>query len=127
MKEKIAEGKTKVIYRLENNKVEITNKSDITAGDGERKDKIEGKGALANDTTCNVFELLNTKGIKTHFIGNLKNVLVLIGLLQSVHAVFNSIGIDKFIKIPSEFFIDYLRKIPGGHPQRFSQLGQGQR
>lgn len=66
--EKITEGKTKIIYRLKNDKVEIISKSDITAGDGERKDEFEGKDVLANNTTCNVFELLEGKGIKSHFV-----------------------------------------------------------
>lgn len=67
--EEIAEGKTKRILKLKNNRVEIVSKSDITAGDGERKDRIEGKDILANNTTCNIFKLLNRKGLNTHFIG----------------------------------------------------------
>ncbi len=68
MKEEIDKGKTKIIYRLENNEVEILSKPDITAEDGEKRDVIKGKDVLANNTTCNCFELLNRRGISTHFI-----------------------------------------------------------
>jgi len=40
----------------------------ITAGDGEKRHDLVGKAAISNATTCKVFELLNTAGIKTHFI-----------------------------------------------------------
>ena len=69
--EAIAEGKTKEIFpacRIDPDIVEICSKSVITAGDGAKKDEIEGKDKLANNTTCNIFELLNRHGIETHFI-----------------------------------------------------------
>ena len=66
--EEIAEGKTKEIYRVEPGVVKIVSKPVITAGDGAKKDPIEGKDGWANNTTVNVFELLNKHGIKTHFI-----------------------------------------------------------
>jgi len=68
MRKKINEGKTKRIYQIGEKTVEIISKPDITAGDGEKKDVIEDKDIFANNTTCNVFELLNKKGIKSHFI-----------------------------------------------------------
>lgn len=67
--EKLAEGKTKIIWPTADEKVVlIENKDDITAGDGARRDVIEHKGAWANETTCNCFSLLNAAGIPTHFI-----------------------------------------------------------
>lgn len=66
---KLAEGKTKIIYQVpENHEVFIESKDDITAGDGEKRHVIEGKGTLANTTTCNCFELLRRADIPTHFI-----------------------------------------------------------
>ncbi|MBI4239569.1 AIR carboxylase family protein [Candidatus Uhrbacteria bacterium] len=60
----IAEGKTKRIYEDPGNQnlVIIESKDDITAGDGARHDVIEGKGALATATTCNVFKFLKDCG-----------------------------------------------------------------
>lgn len=68
--EVIAEGKTKRIIRpfKKDRSVIIESKDDITAGDGVRHDVIEGKGAISNVTTCNVFRYLNAKGVKTHFM-----------------------------------------------------------
>jgi len=66
----VIEGKTKIIYELPKlpGKVLVQSKDEITAGDGARRDKLEGKAAISTATTCKVFELLNTAGIKTHFV-----------------------------------------------------------
>ncbi len=66
--DKLAEGKTKIIYDLGDGTVHIVSKDDITAGDGEKHDIIKGKAGLATRTTANVFELLNRNGIATHFV-----------------------------------------------------------
>lgn len=71
---KAKEGKTKIIFELAGTNgqvVKIESKPDITAGDGIKRDRIKGKDILANNTTCNVFELLERKGIDTHFIQKL--------------------------------------------------------
>lgn len=74
--EVIAEGKTKEVLvfpgGIAPNIVKIRSKPDITAGNGAKKDIIPGKGKLANNTTCNVFELLGKEGIVTHFISRTK-------------------------------------------------------
>ena len=51
--------------------VKIESKPDITAGDGAKRDRIDRKDIFANNTTCNVFKLLERKGIKTHFVQRL--------------------------------------------------------
>ena len=60
----ITVGKTKRILTVANQpyKVDIESKDDITAGDGEKKDVIEGKAASATITTCNCFRLLHREG-----------------------------------------------------------------
>ena len=70
MREKIGEGKTKIIWKDGDYQVEIESKDDITAGDGQKRDTIENKAVLANNTTCNIFELLKRSGLEndTHFI-----------------------------------------------------------
>ena len=66
----LAEGKTKVVWSIPGtDEVLIASKDDITAGDGERRDTIEGKAALATQTTSNCFKLLERAGIPTHFVG----------------------------------------------------------
>lgn len=63
---RVAEGKTKRIWR--DSTVLVESKDDITAGDGARRHAIEGKGALAAETTVNCFRLLEREGIATHFV-----------------------------------------------------------
>lgn len=71
-KEKIAEGKTKIIWAVPGSEdVLIESKDDITAGDGARRDIVKDKGILATETTCNCFRLLGKAGIQTHFIGQI--------------------------------------------------------
>jgi phosphoribosylaminoimidazole-succinocarboxamide synthase len=62
------EGKTKVITDQGDGTVLIRSKDDITAGDGAKRDVIEGKAASSTTTTCNIFQLLNDNGLPTHFV-----------------------------------------------------------
>lgn len=67
-RELVNEGKTKKIFMVGHGIVYIQNKDDITAGDGEKRDRMSGKAQLTNLTTCNIFEFLNHKVILTHYI-----------------------------------------------------------
>lgn len=66
----INQGKTKEIFDLPSHPgcVLIQSKDKITAGDGARAHDLAGKAAISTATTCKVFELLNTVGLKTHFV-----------------------------------------------------------
>jgi phosphoribosylaminoimidazole-succinocarboxamide synthase len=64
---KLAEGKTKTIYDAGDDAVIVFSRDDISAGDGRKRDVIEGKGAIATRTTANIFGLLNRHGVPTHF------------------------------------------------------------
>ena len=66
--EKLAEGKTKIIFDYGDGKVLVENKDSITAGDGAKKNLLEGKGAASCRTASNCFALLNANGIETHFV-----------------------------------------------------------
>lgn len=63
----VAEGKTKKIWQANREQVVIESKCDLTAGDGKKHDVIEGKGKMANQTTCNVFRLLQKCGLPVAF------------------------------------------------------------
>ena len=64
-----AEGKTKIIrMTIQQHIVCVESKPDITAGDGARRDIIEGKDFLATETTSNCFFLLRRHGIPNHFL-----------------------------------------------------------
>jgi RNA polymerase sigma factor (sigma-70 family) len=68
------EGKTKIIIDAGDGTVSIRSKDDITAGDGARRDVIEGKAASSTTTTCNIFRLLNDNGVPTHYLEQLDAV-----------------------------------------------------
>lgn len=67
---KINEGKTKVIYENPDDAktVFMVFKDDITAGDGAKHDVIAGKAEVDWQTNKDIFEYLNRKGIRTHYI-----------------------------------------------------------
>lgn len=66
----LAEGKTKIVYAHPDDPtlVLLQHKDSISAGDGARRNEIEGKGALSGRTAANVFTMLNGAGVPTHFI-----------------------------------------------------------
>lgn len=68
------EGKTKIVTDAGDGTVLIRSKDDITAGDGTRRDVIEGKAASSTTTTCNIFRLLAARGGPTHFVEQLDAV-----------------------------------------------------
>jgi len=63
----LAEGKTKQIWQ-DGPTTFITQKDDITAGDGTRRHTIPGKAEVAAQTTANIFRFLNSRNILTHFL-----------------------------------------------------------
>ena len=62
------EGKTKIVIDAGDGTVLIRSKDDITAGDGAKRDTIEGKAVSSTTTTCNIFRLLGNEGVPTHFV-----------------------------------------------------------
>jgi len=63
------EGKAKKIWHTEEDTLLISEfKDDLTAFNGEKKSSESGKGALNNKISSELFKLLNSKGISTHFV-----------------------------------------------------------
>ena len=63
------EGKAKKIWETEDNSLLISEfKDDLTAFNGEKKSSEEGKGALNNKISTELFKVLNAKGVPTHFV-----------------------------------------------------------
>ncbi len=78
-REKLYEGKAKIIYATdEPDKVIAYYKDSATAFDAVKKATIEGKGVLNNKIASFFFQLLNEKGIPTHFIKQLSDREMLI-------------------------------------------------
>lgn len=68
------EGKAKIMYSTDNkDEIRVFYKDDATAFNGIKKAQIENKGILNNSITTTLFELLEKKGIKTHFIKKLSD------------------------------------------------------
>jgi phosphoribosylaminoimidazole-succinocarboxamide synthase len=63
------EGKAKKIWETEDSELLISEfKDDLTAFNGEKKSSQEGKGALNNKISSELFKLLNDNGINTHYL-----------------------------------------------------------
>ncbi|HKL85599.1 MAG TPA: phosphoribosylaminoimidazolesuccinocarboxamide synthase [Treponemataceae bacterium] len=72
--DQLYEGKAKKVFSTNYPElVVIDYKDDATAFNGEKKGQIESKGVLNNSITTGLFELLERKGIKTHFIAKLSD------------------------------------------------------
>ncbi|MBD3790656.1 MAG: phosphoribosylaminoimidazolesuccinocarboxamide synthase [Campylobacterales bacterium] len=67
--ELLYEGKAKKIWLTEDPNLLISEfKDSLTAFNGEMKSNEEGKGALNNEISTELFKYLNEKGIPTHYI-----------------------------------------------------------
>ena len=76
---KLYEGKAKVVYETdEPDKVILEFKDVATAFDGVKKADIRGKGSLNNEISSILFTILESHGIKTHFIKKLSDKEMLV-------------------------------------------------
>jgi phosphoribosylaminoimidazole-succinocarboxamide synthase len=67
--EMLYEGKAKQVYATDDPElVIVVYKDDATAFNGAKRGAITGKGALNNRMTAIFFQLLEAKGIRTHFV-----------------------------------------------------------
>ena len=67
--ELLYEGKAKKIWKTENENLLISEfKDSLTAFNGEKKSSEEGKGALNNQISTELFKYLDEKGIPTHYV-----------------------------------------------------------
>ncbi len=67
--ELLYEGKAKKIWHTEDATLLVSEfKDDLTAFNGEKKSSEEGKGALNNKISTELFKVLNNKGVPTHFV-----------------------------------------------------------
>lgn len=81
---KFAEGKTKIIYENPEDAktVYMVFKDDITAGDGVKHDIIQGKALVDWKTNRDIFELLNRRGVRTHYVSSPQEKVVLVKKLD---------------------------------------------
>jgi len=68
-RELLYEGKAKKLFRTDDPNLIISEfKDDLTAFNGEKKSSEAGKGALNNKISTELFKLLESKGVPTHFV-----------------------------------------------------------
>lgn len=73
-RELLYEGKAKKVYTTEDPDVLIVDyKDDATAFNGLKKGTITGKGVVNNRMTNKVFQILESKGVPTHYIQELSD------------------------------------------------------
>lgn len=67
--EQLYEGKAKKVFKTDDPKLLIVDyKDDATAFNGEKKGQITGKGVINNTMTNIIFQMLEKKGVPTHFV-----------------------------------------------------------
>jgi phosphoribosylaminoimidazole-succinocarboxamide synthase len=73
-REQLYEGKAKKVFLTEDPDVLIVSyKDDATAFNGQKKGTIMGKGAVNNRMTNHLFQIIESKGVPTHFIQELND------------------------------------------------------
>ncbi|MDF2520908.1 MAG: purC [Clostridia bacterium] len=83
--EMLYEGKAKKVYRTDTDNYYIVEyKDDATAFNGLKKGTINEKGIMNNTISSKLFELLEEKGIKTHFVKKLSDREMLVKKVQIV-------------------------------------------
>ena len=83
--EKLYEGKAKILYSTEDPKQVIQYfKDDATAFNAQKKGTIIGKGAVNNQISSKLFQMLEGHGIRTHFIKQLSDREMLVKRLQII-------------------------------------------
>lgn len=79
------EGKGKRLYKTDNDDLLIAEfKDDLTAFNAQKKGSEEGKGALNNKISTQLFRLLEQNGIKTHLIDVLSDTQQLVKKVQII-------------------------------------------
>jgi phosphoribosylaminoimidazole-succinocarboxamide synthase len=82
---KLSEGKTKIVFATDNpDEVTLFFKDDITAGDGKKHDILAGKGRINATVSAKLFQLLETSGLRTHFVKQLSPTELLTKKLKMI-------------------------------------------
>ena len=79
------EGKAKRIFTTEQDDVlRVEYKDEVTAGNGAKKDHLEGKGRLNNLITSKIFQYLKDQGLESHFIEQLSDTEQLVKKVEII-------------------------------------------
>ncbi|OEK60548.1 phosphoribosylaminoimidazolesuccinocarboxamide synthase [Staphylococcus equorum] len=79
------EGKAKRIFSTgEPEILRVEYKDEVTAGNGAKKDFIEGKGRLNNQITSRIFNFIKAQGVNSHFIEQTSETEQLVKLVDII-------------------------------------------
>ena len=79
------EGKAKIIYTTENPEIiRVAYKNDTTAFNGEKFEKLEGKGQLNNEISSYFFSYLKEQGIESHFVKKISDTEQLVRRVEII-------------------------------------------
>jgi len=82
---KLSEGKTKIVFATDDpDEVALFFKDDITAGDGKKHDILAGKGRINATVSAKLFQVLESAGVRTHFIKQLSPTELLTKRLKMI-------------------------------------------
>ncbi len=83
--ERLYEGKAKIIYSTDDpDLVVLYFKDEATAFDGKKKGIIESKGVVNNRMSSRIFEYLEERGVRTHFVKMLSEREMLVRRLEII-------------------------------------------
>lgn len=122
------EGKAKQVFATDNpDEVVVRFKDDATAFNAQKRGSVDLKGEMNNAITTLIFEYLNEKGIKTHFIKQLdereqlvKKVAIIplemVVRNYSAGSMAQRLGVEEGIKSPVTIFDICYKKDELGDP-----------
>ncbi len=99
--EQLYEGKAKKVFKTDDPKCLIVDyKDDATAFNGEKKGQIVGKGVVNNTMTNIIFQLLEQKGVPTHYIEQIsdRETLVKAVKILPLEVIMRNISAGSFAK-----------------------------
>ncbi len=122
------EGKAKQVFATDNpDEVVVRFKDDATAFNAQKKGQVDLKGEMNNAITTLIFEYLNEKGIKTHFIKKIRRKrtvgkkvsiipLEMVVRNYSAGSMAQRLGVEEGIKSPVTIFDICYKKDELGDP-----------
>ena len=82
---KLSEGKTKIVFATDHpDEVALFFKDDITAGDGKKHHILAGKGRINATVSAKLFQVLESGGVRTHFVRQLSPTELLTRKLKMI-------------------------------------------
>lgn len=99
--EQMYEGKAKKVFKTDDPKLYIVDyKDDATAFNGEKKGSIADKGVVNNIMSDIIFQMLETKGIPTHFVEKLsdRETLVKAVTILPLEVIIRNVAAGSFSK-----------------------------